>query len=55
VFNQPDERGSAIVVSNLPFDARTGVFRSERLVESVPYEPIPYASEQGIFCALTGN
>ena len=24
-------------------------------IKSVPYGPIPYASEQGIFCRLTGN
>jgi hypothetical protein len=24
-------------------------------IQSVPYEPIPYASKQGIFRRLTGN
>ena len=24
-------------------------------IGSVPYEPIPYAPEQGIFCGLAGN
>jgi hypothetical protein len=29
--------------------------RDETAIKSVPYEPIPYASEQGIFCGLAGN
>jgi hypothetical protein len=28
---------------------------AKRGVKSVSYKPIPYASEQGIFCRLTGN
>jgi hypothetical protein len=28
---------------------------AKRGVKSEPYETIPYASEQGIFCGLTGN
>src|SRR5689334_11312165 len=29
--------------------------RAKKAINSVPYEPIPYASEQGIFCGLAGN
>jgi hypothetical protein len=28
---------------------------TKRGVKSVSYKPIPYASEQGIFCGPTGN
>jgi hypothetical protein len=27
----------------------------KKVINSVLYGPIPYASEQGIFCGLTGN
>jgi hypothetical protein len=30
-------------------------WRPKRGIESNPYGPIPYASEQGIFCRLAGN
>ena len=29
--------------------------RAKKIIKSVPYGPIPYASEQGIFCGLAGN
>jgi hypothetical protein len=29
--------------------------RAKKVIKSVPYGPIPYASEQGIFCGLAGN
>jgi hypothetical protein len=29
--------------------------RAKTSIKSVPYEQIPYASEQGIFCGLAGN
>jgi hypothetical protein len=29
--------------------------RAKKAINSVPYEPIPYASEQGIFWGLAGN
>jgi len=29
--------------------------RAKKALKSVPYEPIPYAPEQGIFCGLAGN
>jgi len=28
---------------------------AKTIIRSVTYGPIPYASEQGIFCALAGN
>jgi hypothetical protein len=28
---------------------------AKKVINSVLYGPIPYASEQGIFCGLTGN
>jgi len=28
---------------------------AKKVISSVLYGPIPYASEQGIFCGLTGN
>jgi hypothetical protein len=32
-----------------------GVNESKRAIEPGPYGPVPYASEQGIFCGLAGN
>jgi len=29
--------------------------RAKKVIKSVPYGPIPYASEQGIFGGLAGN